>query len=134
MKRRKFIWRITGAGGAIAGLGAVFFSTSLKDAVSNKIQSELSFLKLDPDGLDQFVADYTKNISTAKKASLYGYAALALSSKRSLKIRKLINVYLLSTDYFQNNMDDTRVVKYIALYDPRVRPCVNPFSGHHYTV
>jgi hypothetical protein len=133
LKRRKFILRIAGAGGAVAGLGAVFFSTSpLKGSIERKIQGELSFLRLDPEGLSRFAADYTRRMTPRGKKALVGYSFLRFPSRYSQKIRRLLNVYLLSTDFFQNKMDESRTIRYIALYDPQFRPCVNPFSGGHY--
>ena len=132
MKRRKFIWKLAGAGGAIAGLGAVLFTSSLKGVVERRIQGELSFLKLDPEGLSRFVADYTSRLTPRSKKSLEGFSFLYVSSRYSQKIRRLVNVYLLSTDFFQHKMDDSRIIRYVALYDPQLRPCVNPFSGTHY--
>ena len=35
--------------------------------------------------------------------------------------------YLSSTDFFINDADESRPVRFVALYDPYVSPCYNPF-------
>jgi hypothetical protein len=40
--------------------------------------------------------------------------------------------YLLSTDFFRNKMDESRIVKYIGFYNPYQMPCTNPFSSTFY--
>ena len=34
--------------------------------------------------------------------------------------------FLMSTDFFQNDADESRYVRYVAYYDPYVTPCYNP--------
>lgn len=35
--------------------------------------------------------------------------------------------FLSSTDFFQHGADQKRAVRFVALYDPYVTPCYNPF-------
>ena len=129
MKRRKFL-TIAGLGGLLAGVGA--FGFAFQNAVERIIVSELSFLKLDKEGVARFVADYTKSMPSKSKLMLKGYSFLGVSTRKSQKINNLINAYLLSTDFFMNKMDEGRTIKYIGLYDPYQRPCAHPFSSSQY--
>lgn len=129
MKRRKFL-TIAGLGGALLGAGA--FAFTFQNAVERIIINELSFLKLDKDGVARFVADYTKSMPSKAKLMLKGYSFLGLSTRKSQKINSLVNAYLLSTDFFMNKMDESKTIKYIGLYDPYQRPCAHPFSSSQY--
>lgn len=130
---RRTVFKIIGIGGALAGLGAFMASDRiLEHAVEKRILDELSFLKLDKDGVRRFVTDYTKKLKPRKKLALEYYSFAGISSARSRKINRLMNDYLLSTDFFINNMDESRTIKYIALNDPQEKPCINPFTNLYY--
>jgi hypothetical protein len=132
MKRRRFL-TIAGIGGLLAGLASFrFISTSFEDAVASIILDELSFLKLDKEGVHRFVSDYTKSTSTKNKLMLKGYSFMGISSTQSQKIHTLINAYLLSTDFFTNKMNETRTIKYRGLFDPYLRPCAHPFTSIYF--
>lgn len=133
MKRRTFFWSLAGAAGAVAGLGGfVFNKQSFEAVVENKIIKELSFMKLDVEGVRQFVAAYTRDMTPRGKRSLKTFALMGITTRQSRKINRLMTVYILSTDFFEHGMDESRTVRYVDLYDPRSRPCVNPFSYTHY--
>ena len=40
--------------------------------------------------------------------------------------------FLMSTDFFVQNMNVNRTVKYVAFYNPYRQPCSNPFSVNFY--
>jgi hypothetical protein len=132
MKRRKFL-AIAGVGGVLAALASFKFITLPFESVAKRIIiSELDYLKLDEEGLDKFVADYTKLKDRNYKLTMKGYSLFGINSAKSGKVHQLVSAYLLSTDFFQNKMDQTRTVKYVGLYDPYTRPCSHPFSHAHY--
>ena len=132
MKRRAFFWGLAGLGAALTGLGTVFMPQALESAVERRILSEFSFLNLDRDGVRQFAVDYTNRLKPSKKRALEFYALAGLSPRQSRKIHRMMNDYLLSTDFFLNNMDESRLIRYIALNDPQARPCNNPFNNRNY--
>ena len=39
----------------------------------------------------------------------------------------LEHCFLMSTDFFQHGGDERRELRFVALYDPYVTPCYNPF-------
>jgi hypothetical protein len=100
-------------------------------------------LKLDPDGVHAFAKDqskaaFNKKIPTYNRLRYHLLAAAMPSYKRNFRsIDKrsrlakfednLVANYLLSSDFFLNGADESRVVKYVAYYDP-LRPCQNPFA------
>lgn len=132
MKRRQFI-TIAAIGGVVSGLASLKFITHPFESVAKGIiKSELNYLKLDEDGLDRFVADYSRLKDRNYKLTMKGYSLFGINSSRSGKVHQLVSAYLLSSDFFQNKMDETRTIKYIGLYDPYSRPCSHPFSHVHY--
>ena len=134
MKRRKFL--------VIAGIGTVaaaalasfkFITDPFEGVAKGIIKSELSYLTLDEEGLDKFIGDYARLKDRNYKLTMKGYSLFGVNSARSGKVHQLISAYLLSSDFFQNKMDDKRTIKYIGLYDPYTRPCAHPFSHVHYS-
>jgi hypothetical protein len=133
MKRRKFL-AVAGIGGlAVAALASFKFITGPFDSVAKSIiKSELDYLQLDEDGLSRFVADYSKLKDRNYKLTMKGYSLFGINAARSGKVHQLVSSYLLSSDFFQNGMDEKRTVRYVGLYDPYTRPCSHPFSHAHY--
>ncbi len=43
------------------------------------------------------------------------------------KQRRMARVLLASTDFFQTGADTERPARFVALWDPRINPCYNPF-------
>ena len=128
MKRRKFL--------TIAGLGAIigavasdkFMTTTFESSAAKLIKDELAFLQLDDEGVRAFTRDYSQIKRKEFKVIVKGYTFLGIDSSQSGKIHHIVSTYLLSSDFFTNKMDEKRVIKYVALYDPYRRPCVHPFS------
>jgi hypothetical protein len=142
MKRRQFL-----LGGlavvAIAGLGVVGFGRgAAQGKIVSLVRRRLSFLQLDEAGLQAFAHDQVGALLAKRPTwSRMKYHVLSVFSKpsarwntssdkrtRSERIAdNMASTYLLSSDFFLNKADQSRVVHYIALYDP-VRPCGNPFA------
>ena len=128
MKRRTF-FTIAAVGSGIIALGSArFLTTSLQEAAESLITKELRFLSLDPVGVTNFVRDYTKSKDRRYKLVVKGYSLAGISSSQSGKIHQLVTNYLLSTDFFSSNMDESRVIHYVGIYDPYQRPCSHPFT------
>ena len=128
MKRRKFL-TIAGLGALIGAVGSdKFMATTFETSTARLIKEELAFLQLDDDGVRAFTRDYAKLKRNEFKVIVKGYSFLGISSSQSGKIHHIVSTYLLSSDFFINKMDEKRVIKYVALYDPYRRPCVHPFS------
>jgi hypothetical protein len=132
MNRRRFFWGLAGIGGALAGIGAMVTPHALEGAVERRILSEFNFLKLEPEGVRRFASEYSNRLKPAKKRALEFYCLAGLSPRHSRKIHRMMNDFLLSTDFFLNNMDESRTIRYVALNDPQARPCNNPFNNLSY--
>lgn len=129
MKRRKFL-TIAGIGGAIAAVASgKFLATTFESSISGLVRDELDFLRLDEEGLNKFASDYARTASRKFKLIVKGYNLLGIGVSQSGKIHHIVTTYLLSSDFFINKMDEKRVIKYIALFDPYLRPCAHPFSS-----
>lgn len=128
MKRRKFL-TIAGIGGAIAAVASgKFLTTTFESSVAGLIRDELGFLRLDEEGLNKFANDYSRTASRKFKIIVKGYNLLGIGASKSGKVHHIVSTYLLSSDFFINKMHEKRVIKYIALFDPYLRPCAHPFS------
>lgn len=128
MKRRRFL-KITGIAGALGViLSGKFFLTSFEDAAERVINSELHFLNLHTGGVRDFVKAYSGTRDRRYKLTVKGYSLLGISASQSGKVHQLVSSYLLSSDFFLNKMDEARVIKYVALYDPYKKACAHPFS------
>jgi hypothetical protein len=142
MKRRQFL-----LGGlaviAVAGLGVLGFGRGAAEAkIVALLRQRLNFLHLEEAGLRAFAHDQL-GVLLAKRPTWnrWKYHFLSVFSKsitrwntssdkrtRSERIvDNMASTYLLSSDFFINGADQSRVVTYIALYDP-MRPCGNPFA------
>lgn len=132
MKRRTFL-TLAGIGTSLAAFASVRFLTSpFENTAADCIRRELSFLKLDEEGLLKFANAYGKDKDKKFKLMIKGYSLFRIDSEQSGKIHNMVSNYLLSTDFFQNGMDETRVIKYVGMYDPYTRPCSHPFSHIHF--
>ncbi|GAB3528950.1 hypothetical protein GCM10027443_07520 [Pontibacter brevis] len=114
----------------------------MREAAIGALLHEFNYLKLDQKGVEDFVDDFLpfyywegrlKNAMVIK--TLYAFnikADSAVSLFNSGMFRLMAETYLLSTDFFSNNMDESRTLKYVGLYSPHLKPCANPFSFIHY--
>jgi hypothetical protein len=127
MTRRTFL-RVVAWGGppiAIASLAAVKPAVSLSRRApawlvarvrspEERLRAHFNYLRLDPAGIEEYFADYLR----------YGDGF----SRHSPLPPEVYTRYLLSTDFFRNGADESRLVTYIGFYDPALTPCNNPFA------
>jgi hypothetical protein len=124
---------LLGVGGALASVAAFnFASTSAERAVVKLIRDELHFLKLDEQGLQQFAALQAQGMSSKYRMATKGFALLGVDSSSSGRVAALVQTYLLSTDFFTHQMDESRTVRFVSLYNPYNTPCAHPFSSNFY--
>jgi hypothetical protein len=142
IKRRQFL-----LGGlaviAIAGLGVIGFGRGAAEAkIATLVRRRLSFLRLEEAGLQAFAHEQVGALLAKRPTwNRMKYHFLAVFSKsftrynsssdtrtrRERMVDNLASTYLLSSDFFLNKADASRVVQYLSLYDP-LRPCGNPFA------
>ncbi len=141
--RRKFI--IT-AIVIIAGIFVVFFAAlPFEYVVLRILKKDLKRLNISDQMFELFVTEAKKNgyfssFNFQKKWLIRIYDSLAVNgsslpySGRYREYRsQLVGDFLLSTDFFLNDMDEDREIEYIGFYDPYLRPCSNPFSNLFYS-
>jgi hypothetical protein len=62
---------------------------------------------------------------------LYMHVSMSPGSRIGNALRhgeeRIVTNYLLSSDFFINGADESRVVRYLGYYDP-IRACGNPFA------
>ena len=108
--------------------------------VAAMLKRKLHYLELDEQGVKRFVRDMLPHISPYIRRNLAWlqlglpvYAGLDYTSRwASTKWyreteQKIVTQFLMSSDFFQNNADETRTIHYLGFYDPYTRPCANPF-------
>lgn len=129
MKRRKFL-TIAGIGALVTAIASGrFLSMPFEDSAASIVRKQLDYLKLDEEGLNRFAKEYSIAKDRKYKLTLKGYNLLGIDASQSGKIHQMVTTYLLSTDFFANGMDESRTIKYLAMYDPYLRPCAHPFSA-----
>ena len=110
-------------------LSGKFLLTTFEDSVVQTIRNELSFLNIEEEHLYAFAKDYAAGKSRTYKLIVKGYGLLGIGVNQSGKIHYMVSSFLLSSDFFQNKMDEKRPIRYVGLYDPYRRPCAHPFTG-----
>lgn len=145
--RRQFIVSI--AAGLAGLISWRYIDSDQKGAITAIILRRLHYLKLDPSGVDQFAKDLARrNIVSGNKLRLIDMAGPAytefyshlgnntLSRNFNHGEEHIVQMYLLSTDFFSNACDESRVVRYIEFYEPvvKITPCSSPFARRvHYS-
>jgi|SRR5919197_2481937 hypothetical protein len=125
--RRTFV---TLAGGSLAGIaaGSLVWRHSLLWAVDRsfawtaalvrspeaRLRAHFSYLNLDPAGVAQYFADCERY-----RASFSPHRPLGPD---------IYTDFLLSTDFFRNGADESRLIRYVGFYDPAVTACNNPLA------
>lgn len=131
MKRRKFLTFIgVGTGVALIPPTLYLVSPSVKKYAVQLIKNELHYLKLEPEGVEQYVEDYFKaddnKIMVNVRWKTFYY--LGITWQKSDQVAELIKYYLLSSNFFINRMDESKPVKYLGMYNPYKSPVPNPYS------
>jgi hypothetical protein len=129
---------------AVGGLAVWGFGrTAMEAKIVSVLRRRLNFLHLDPTGLHEFAKDQatallTKRVPTWNRMRYHFLSAVAPSFNRYYRsadkrssIEKtedaFVSTYLLSSDFFIHGSDESRIVNYVAFYDP-MRACGNPFA------
>jgi hypothetical protein len=126
----------------VAGVGVIGFGRmGAQSHIASVIRKRLPFLKLDEAGLEAFARDQVSFLLAKRPTwnrikyhylSVFGKQFTRYNRSNDSRSRRqrmednFASTYLLSSDFFINGSDESRVVKYLAFYDP-LRGCSNPF-------
>lgn len=144
LTRRAWLWTVgsllTAGGGAATAYHWRRLRRPEASDLGALLQSRLSHLPLDPDAIDAFTREYVARYGAFGAAvfhketlgGLFRIHALRgmLSDERERRVvsfeRKLVSLFLRSTDYFRTAPGT--VVRYRAFADPYEVGCANPLA------
>lgn len=144
IKRRKFL--ITaGIGALVAGFGGYVYFESFEKTIRKIIVKDTRELNVSEAEIDKFMAA-TRKENFWKKTYAFGHqqvikwhyyidnALFSLPYERNYQFYRgrIVAMFLLSTNFFQDKMDEKIPVKFTTVYDPYQSPCSNPFSNIYY--
>jgi hypothetical protein len=152
IKRRRFL--LGGLGiAALAALSVWGAGIAVESEIAMAVRQRLAFLRIDEAGLHSFAKDYIQfakdhvRSTLAKHSSWYSWKfhiysmfrgqvdRLGLSHDTRSRRQRLeeywATMFLLSSDFFVSGANESRVVRYVGLYDP-MRACGSPFSRPAY--
>lgn len=127
LTRRQVIQIVAGAGTALtaSAAGVLLLNThhpgepqplSREELIEWTVRDALSYLKLEPGGLRAFASRYVQWQSQQPHPP-------------EEPQRDIVERYLMSTNFFRNNADESQLVEFVVFYDPYLMPCYSPFSG-----
>lgn len=109
---------------ALAGLAAFCWAGAARDGataasdpvagIAADLRGHFEYLRFESGVIERYARLYVEN---------YGAPDLTQPVTRA----QIHSQFLLSTDFFQNGADEGRTAQFVALYDPYVTPCYNPF-------
>jgi hypothetical protein len=81
------------------------------------IREHFPYLTIDANGLRRFRREYRRVIGSS-----------SLESEND--VRRLLDTFLMSTDFFIEGADESRTIRYTTLYDIDTNPCYNPLPRY----
>jgi hypothetical protein len=93
---------------------AIVRITALVQGPEERLRSHFGYLTLDAAGIKQYFADYERSYGPLPRHQ-------PLSSDFCTR-------YLMSTDFFRHDADESRLVRYVGFYDPDRTACNNPLA------
>ncbi len=108
--RRRFLLATLGVVSAAGGY--VHWN---RQRLRRRLRDHFSYLRLERGAVRRFLEDY-------RLANGPGAAETADSSRLAMQ-------FLLSTDFFHSDVDESRTIRYSRLADPYVNPCYNPLAN-----
>jgi len=138
-RRRMLLGTLAGFGGLAAGRLAI---ADARSAIIMVLRKRLWFLQLDEEGVQQFATDLaTLGVVSEPKLKMIQataplYRRIDFTGRHSVAMtlrhgeERIVSTYLLASDFFHNGADETRVVRYLRLYQPakNLDACSAPFS------
>lgn len=139
--RRRLLLGVAAGTAGIAGAGIWrYFGASDAEVIAVILRKRLDYLRLDPIGVAAFARELSaRDIVGDRPLHLVGmleplYVRVPFPGDNPLSDRirhgeeRIVTMFLLSSDFFRNGADETRMVHYLSFYDPLRQPCATPFS------
>lgn len=141
LSRRQFLTVSAGGLGALATWR--YARSHEENAVVAVLRKRLDYLTLDEQGMRAFAVELVRRkIISGNRLRLVDAAGPVYTSLDTSGLppalmhplrhgeERITSIFLLSSDFFVNGADETRVVRYLGYYDPLRQPqrCSNPFS------
>lgn len=104
------------------------------------LKRRVGYLQNEAGSFERFARDYIEykraHVSQLARLSVVALPLTYVTLYRWLPMghpmRRLednvVSKYLLSTDFFLHGADESRPIKYLSFYDPRLAACRNPFA------
>jgi len=134
MTRRVFIGFTLATSATLIAGSFQFFNTEKRFHIF--IKKLWPWLNIGPEAINKFMDDYYKYKCSTLSCQIKLSLLLMLESTpifnnirqkgRKIYREKLTNQFLLSTDFFQEGMNESRTIKYVLYYDPYINPCYTP--------
>lgn len=108
------------------------------DTIGDALRRELSYLDLEPEGVDRFTADVQDVMSRIQISPtgelieptapvIDGLAFQIEGGSIRFYEETMVRKFLLSSDFFLKDADELRTIKYLGWFD-EFGPCSNPFA------
>ena len=124
MTRRVFI-------GSILATLTILVTSSFQFSNTKKrfhvlIKNLWPWLDFDPEAITEYTTMCQIQLSLALMLESKPVFHNILQNRMRIFREKLTSQFLLSTDFFQEGMNEGRSIKYALYYDPYINPCYNP--------
>lgn len=146
LTRRKVLWSALGGVVLTGTYGVVkWFTAKPQDIIVAILHRRLGYLNLKGDDITKFSEDYlTEKAAFIRKLTVLSvfsdpltyftpYPFLPFGHAFRRMEDSIVSLFLLSTDFFQNDADEKRAIEYLGFYDPFNAICRNPLMRHSFS-
>lgn len=125
MKRRAFF--VLAAGVAAASLAAFLLrGRPAGSAIARVVRKRLGYLRTSEEDRERFARDFHLESPMAERrlADPERWSGARIEALEE----RVCESFLMSSDFFTSGADESKPVRYVALYQPRRQGCTNPFA------
>ena len=126
MSRRLLLGLTLGLAGGALAWKAFRRREPRGSAIARVLEDSLGYLQIVEEDRERFARDFARGAPMAEgrlaERNRWSGARLEALEER------ICTSFLMSSDFFRNGADESRPVRYLALYDPPKVGCTNPFA------
>lgn len=95
-------------------------------AIAKVLEVNLGYLQVREEDRERFARDFAAvaKMAEARLANRDRWSGARLEALEE----RICSSFLMSSDFFKNGADESRPVRYLALYEPPTVGCTNPFA------